>query len=113
MTRRHIDMSPAASDAALILARQVRLARQGHNWTSADLAARAGVSVNTVLSIEAGRSTPSIGNVLNVAAIAGVPLFGAEDSADLARVRRTSDAEVALLPKRVRHPKVNDADYDF
>jgi len=113
MGRRRIDLHPAARDAALILGQQIRLARQDRNWTASELAARAGITVNTVLTIEAGQPTPSIGNVLNVAVIAGVPLFGAQTDDELARARRAGQDRLALLPKRVRHPKVNDADYDF
>jgi transcriptional regulator with XRE-family HTH domain len=113
MGRKRIDMSPAAADAAAILGQQVRLARHDRNWTAAELAARAGISVNTVLAIEAGDANPSLGNVLNVATIAGVHLFGNENPADLARTRRGGEDQIALIPRRVRHPLVNDADYDF
>lgn len=113
MGRRQIDLHPAAQDAALIMGQQIRLARQDRNWTASELAARAGVTVNTVLAVEAGQPTPSIGNVLNLAVLAGVPLFGAHNEADLAQMRGASQEILAHLPKRVRHPKVNDADYDF
>jgi transcriptional regulator with XRE-family HTH domain len=113
MGRRHIDLHPAARDAALVLGQQIRQARHDHNWTAAELAARAGINQNTVLAIEAGRPSTSIGNVLNVAVIAGVPLFGFDSPADLARVRRAGVERLALVPSRVRHPKVDDADYDF
>ena len=113
MGRRQVDLHPVARDAARILGQQIRLARHDRNWTSAELANRAGISVNTLRAIEAGAASPSIGNVLNVAAISGVPLFGARNDTDLARLRRAGEDRVALIPSRVRHPKADDASYDF
>jgi transcriptional regulator with XRE-family HTH domain len=108
-------MTPVAADAACVLGQQIRLARHAKNWTAAELAARAAVSRATVSAIEQGSPNPSIGNVLNVAAMAGVPLFGAEDRAQLAMLRRIGQEKIALLPTRVDHPHERDDDgaFDF
>jgi transcriptional regulator with XRE-family HTH domain len=113
MGRQRIDMQPAARDAALVLGQQIQLARRERNWTAEELATRAGITVNTLSRIEAGMPTSSIGNVFNAAVTAGVPLFGIDDPATLARIRRTGEERLALVPSRVRHRKVDNADYDF
>jgi len=108
-------MMPVASDAARLLGTQVRTARQRKRWSAAELAERAGVSQRTVLAIEAGQPTPSIGNVLNVAALAGVELFEKSDPVELALARRRAEEHLALLPARVHklRDEDRDGDYDF
>ncbi|WP_062521137.1 helix-turn-helix transcriptional regulator [Demequina silvatica] len=115
MGRREISMTPAAAEAARLLGLQIRLARHDKRWSAAELADRAGVSQRTVLSIEAGKPTPSIGNVLNVAALAGVELFAMSDPLELALARRRAEDRLALLPALVRKldDKDDDGDYDF
>ncbi|MFB2584941.1 helix-turn-helix transcriptional regulator [Herbiconiux liukaitaii] len=115
MGRHRIALTPPARDAAEILGQQVRFARHERQWTAAELAARADVSLETLAAIEAGKPTVAIGNVFNVAAAAGVPLFGAETDAELSRLRRAGADRLALLPTRVRPkaPALTDADRDF
>ncbi|MFD3510962.1 helix-turn-helix transcriptional regulator [Nocardia sp. NPDC058666] len=110
MARKRIGLHPAAADAVRVLGQQVRLARRAKNWTAADLAAATGVSPRTISSIETGSSAVSIGNVLNVAAIAGVPLFGVDDPAELTRMRLRGEERIALIPTRVRHPAPEEDD---
>lgn len=105
MGRQRIGLHPAARDAVVVLGQQVRLARAAKRWTVADLARASGVSTYVVTSVENGAPSVSIGNVLNVAAIAGVPLFGVEDRAELALMRRRGDERIALLPRRIVHPR--------
>ncbi len=65
-------------------------------------------------AIEAGDPAVSIGNVFNAADILGVPLFGAEDRAELSRLRREGRDRLALLPTRVDRPrKKAQPDDDF
>lgn len=114
MSRREISMMPMAAEAARLLGAQIRLARHDRRWSAAELAERAGVSQRTVLAIEAGKPTPSIGNVLNVAALAGVELFNQTDPLEVAVARRRAEERLALLPALVRKRKdANDGDYDF
>ena len=107
-------MSPVAADAARLLGTQIRLARHAKRWTAAELAERAGVSARTVLGAEAGSESVSLGNVLNLAALAGVELFGTSDPAELARARLRGEEKLAFLPSKVyRSQADNDGDYDF
>lgn len=115
MSRREISMTPMAAEAARLLGAQIRLARHDKRWSAAELAARAGVSQRTVLAIEAGKPTPSIGNALNLAALVGVELFSQSDPLEIALARRRAEERLALLPAQVRKlsDKDDDGDYDF
>jgi hypothetical protein len=56
----------------------------------------------------------SLGNAFNAADILGVPLFGADDHAELARLRREGRDRLALLPTRVNKPRKRaEPDDDF
>jgi transcriptional regulator with XRE-family HTH domain len=108
-------MTPVAADAARLLGAQIRLARHEKRWSAKELAERAGVSQRTVLAIEAGKPTPSLGNVLNIAVLAGVELFSQTDPLEIALARRRALDRLALMPALVRKLKNNDddGDYDF
>ncbi|MDN5745050.1 MAG: helix-turn-helix domain-containing protein [Nocardioidaceae bacterium] len=110
MARRTVSMMPAATDAARILGQQVRQARHERGWTAAELAHRLGVSHVTVRAIENGAAGTAIGTVLNAAVLVGVPLFGVEDKAELARMRHRGEERLALIGQRVRPPKMKDSD---
>ncbi|HQV17442.1 MAG: helix-turn-helix domain-containing protein [Gordonia sp.] len=115
MGRQQSSLHPAAREALRILGAQVRAARVEKRWTGDDLAEAAGVSRYTITQIENGAPAVGIGNVLSVAAIAGVPLFGAADRAELAAMRARAEDRVALLPSRVDKPRrrMSDDDLDF
>jgi transcriptional regulator with XRE-family HTH domain len=103
-----------AADAAAVLGQQIKAARFARKWTATELAARIGVDRRTVAAIETGDPAVSIGNALNAADILGVPLFGAEDRLELARLRREGRDRLALLPTRVDAPrKKPEPDDDF
>lgn len=56
----------------------------------------------------------SFGNAFNAADILGVPLFGAEDRMEFARLRREGRERLALLPTRVHRPgRRSEPDDDF
>lgn len=109
MGRQRIALHPAAADAAQVLGQQVRFARHERRWTVAELAGRAGVSIGTVGSVEAGAPAVSLGNAFNVAVAAGVPLFGLSPE-ELARTQQVGQDRVALLPQRIDHPRGADED---
>ncbi|GAB07206.1 helix-turn-helix domain-containing protein [Gordonia amarae] len=115
MGRQEPSLHPAAREALRVLGAQVRAARIEKRWTGADLARAAGVSRYTITQIENGAPSVAVGNVLSVAAIAGVPLFGAADRAELAVIRARAEDRVALLPSRVDKPKrrMSDDALDF
>lgn len=114
MARIRVSPRRGAADAAAVLGQQIKAARVVRKWTATELADRIGVDRRTVAAIEAGDSRVSLGNAFNAADIVGVPLFGAEDRADLARLRREGRDRLALLPTRVAKPrKKAETDDDF
>lgn len=115
MARREVSVMPAAADALSVLGAQIRERRHGRRWTAQDLAARVGVSAKTILAVEAGSPGTAVGTVLNAAVMVGVPLFGAQDRAELARLRRRGEEKLALLPTRTYHLRGEDDgdDTDF
>lgn len=114
MARIRVSPRRGAADAAVILGIQIKTARAARKWTAAELAERISVDRRTVAAIEAGDPGVSIGNVFNAADILGVPLFGAEDGVELARLRRAGQDRLALLPTRVDKPRKQvEHDDDF
>ena len=111
MVRRRISPRRGAADAVVVLGQQIKAARFARKWTASELAARIGVDRRTVAAIETGDPAVSIGNVFNAADILGVSLFGAEDRAELSRLRREGRDRLALLPTRVDGPR-NKAEPD-
>ena len=114
MARIRVSPRRGAADAAAVLGQQIKAARFARKWTGAELATRIGVDRRTVAAIEAGDTAVSIGNAFNAADILGVPLFGAEDRAELSRLRRQGQDRLALLPTRVDGPRKKvEPDDDF
>ncbi|MDN5794498.1 MAG: helix-turn-helix domain-containing protein [Intrasporangium sp.] len=114
MARIRVSARRGAADAAAVLGQQIKAARIARTWTAVELAERIGVDRRTVAAIEAGDPGVSLGNVFNAADIVGVPLFGAEDHAALARLRREGRDRLALLPTRVGKPRrKSEPDDDF
>ena len=105
MARIQVSPRRGAADAAAVLGQQIKAARAARKWAATELADRIGVDRRTVAAIEAGDPRVSLGNAFNAADILGVPLFGAEDRADLARLRREGRDRLALLPTRVDKPR--------
>ncbi|NPT54178.1 helix-turn-helix domain-containing protein [Paraburkholderia sp. 5N] len=97
-----LDMLPfEAEEVIAALGCKIGLARRARLWTQADLAAKMGVSVNTVVNLEKGRPSVAFGQV--------VMALWLLDSLDVLRqATRPEDDPViqkeALkrLPKRVR-----------
>lgn len=114
MARLRVSPRRGAADAAAVLGQQIKAARFARKWTAAELAARIGVDRRTVAAIESGDPGVSIGNAFNAADILAVPLFGAEDRAELARLRREGRDRLALLPTRIDTARTNaEPDDDF
>jgi transcriptional regulator with XRE-family HTH domain len=114
MARIRVSPRRGAADAAVVLGQQIKVARLARNWTATELGERIGIDRRTVAAVEAGDPGVSLGNAFNAADILGVPLFGAEDRAELARLRREGRDRLALLPTRVDKPrKQPEPDDDF
>jgi transcriptional regulator with XRE-family HTH domain len=90
-----------AKDAAALLGQLIHRARIERKMTAEELATRAGVSRGLLRRIENGDLGCTIGAAFEVAAIAGVPLFNADERA-LASTLSSNSAVMALLPKSVR-----------
>lgn len=113
MAKRTVPMRPVVRDGLAVLGNLVREARIRRNWTRAELAQRANISVPTIAKIEEGHPGTAVGTVFSVADLVGVPLFGIDDRAELARLRHLGQERVALLPSRARHSRTDDIDDDF
>jgi transcriptional regulator with XRE-family HTH domain len=84
-----------------LLGQLVREARVSKALTTADLAARAGISRALLQRIERGDPGCSIGAVFEVAAICGVPLFD-QDQRQMSTHLALQREKMALLPQAVR-----------
>lgn len=111
MGRQKISLMPQAEDALGLIGTLIRIRRQELGWTADSLAKRIGVSERTVLSIEKGTPSASVGNVFNAAVVVGVELFG-EDRHALARKRRRGEEILGLLPTAVREVQDDDDEFD-
>jgi ribosome-binding protein aMBF1 (putative translation factor) len=100
-----------SEDAAHLLGQLIRRARMDKKLSVAELAQRAGVSRGLVQRIEKGDLGCAIGAVFETAAITGVRLFDADQSA-LTGAIATNEQILALLPKRVRAARI-DVNDDF
>lgn len=88
-------------DAAALLGTLIREARHARKLTAQELADRAGISRGLLQRIEKGNLKCEIGAVFEVAAIAGIKLFDADESTLTKYLGQTRE-KLALLPKSVR-----------
>lgn len=106
-------VTPMARDAARLLGAQVATARRQRGETAEALAARAGISPVTLRKVERGDPSVSLGTALDVAALVGLPLFGADGPNRVAELADRAVDRLALLPARV-HPVTDEGlDDDF
>jgi len=103
--------SPAALDAVTVLGLRIAAGRRERRWTVAELAERAGVSLNTLRAAERGAPTVAVGVMFELATLVGVELFGVTPGA-LGPVVVRERERLALLPVRVREP-AEPVDDDF
>lgn len=113
MGRQKSGPSQAVLEVLTLLGAQIRQARIQRAWTRVELAERIGVSSPTLDRIESGYPGVAVGNILMAAFAVGLPLYGTDDVAELARMRRRGEEQLALLPKAVRHSERGDADVDL
>jgi transcriptional regulator with XRE-family HTH domain len=97
--------------AAILLGRQIRIARKERKMTTQDLSDRAGISRGLLQRIERGNLQCQIGAVFEVATLVGLKLFDADEPTLIARIRQADD-KIALLPRHV-HPRKKVVDDDF
>lgn len=96
--------SRSTESAMQLLAGLVREARLERKMTAQEVADRAGISRGLLQRIEKGDLRCEIGAAFEVALIVGVPLFGTDDTAELAFQLEQARARLALLPKSIRTP---------
>ena len=91
----------AVEDTLRALGERISLARKARYWTQSELAAKAGVGLNSVVNMERGASTVQIGFWFLV--LWAMDLLEPVD--DIARLEDDAQAMAALkrgLPRRVR-----------
>jgi transcriptional regulator with XRE-family HTH domain len=94
-----------------LLGAEIARERKRRRVTAANLAERARISLMTLRRVERGEPSVAIGIVFEVAVLLGIDLLGTPDEV-LARNGRVQES-LALLPRRVRHPRAEDLDDDF
>lgn len=104
---KHRTLGPVAREAAGLLGQRVAVARRERGWTLGELAERIGSSETTARKIERGDPTVELGTAFEAAALTGVVLFD-EDETVRAREAEWANARLAVLPRRVRRPDVDD-----
>ncbi len=103
--------STLAIEAVKLLGQQIKLKRKLLKWSRRELAMRAGISRETLLSIENGHMSCTIGVVFEIANIVGVNLFEA-DSHPLTTQIHSIESKISLLPKNThKSRKVIDDDF--
>lgn len=113
MAKRTVPLRPHVQNALSVWGQLIRRGRLDRAWTAKDLAARANVSEQTVLSAEAGNRGTSVGTMMDLADLVGIPIFGIEDRSEIAIRRQRGEEMLALLPSRVRRPTGGSIDDDF
>ena len=108
--RAHPYSSPTRAGVRLLGA-EIARERRRVAVTAADLAERARISLVTLRKVERGEPSVAIGTVFEVAVLLGIELLGTPDEVH-ARTGRVRES-LALLPRRVRHPRAEDVDDDF
>ncbi|MHB1860616.1 MAG: helix-turn-helix transcriptional regulator [Solirubrobacteraceae bacterium] len=90
-----------------LLGDRVRLARTRRRMTVDELAERVGVTHTTIRRVERGSLSVTVGIAFEAASVLSVALFD-EDPARVALEIRQVASDLALLPRRVRSPAVDD-----
>lgn len=81
------------------IGQRVRAARDARGWSQARLAKEAGVSPNTVLSIENGKRPPRPGKLAAVLNTLGIAVEEEPDKLDLTGVQHDAQAYLRMLVK--------------
>lgn len=110
--RRAHSYSPWAVETMQVLGLEIARARRAQRMSQAELAERAGISENTLRSVERGALTVGAGIVFELAGLVGLDLLGARTS-DLPELVARSRDRLALLPARVRSRASEEIDDDF
>jgi transcriptional regulator with XRE-family HTH domain len=99
--KRSLLVSRPAQGAITVLGLRIAIARRERRWTSAELAHRVHISLDTLRKIERGEPTVMIGSYFEVATLLGVELWEADADA-VERYKHRFRDRLSLLPARVR-----------
>ncbi|WP_300679733.1 helix-turn-helix domain-containing protein [Nocardioides sp.] len=113
MPKKPVSPRPEVSDAVRALGAMIRRARIERGLTAEEFAGRLAVSRPTLAAIERGEPTVAIGTTLNAAALLGIPLFSTTDPVEVARLRRSAERDLGLIPSRVDVTEASRDDSDF
>jgi len=103
--------SPYSKEAVLLLGKQIKLGRIQKSWSEKELAGRANVSRETIQRAEKGAPSCAIGTMFELAYLVGIKLFDS-DLPSIQAQQRQADAQLFLLPSRIRQPSgVKDDDF--
>jgi len=103
--------SPYCKEALLLLGKRIKLGRIEKSWSEKELAERANVSRETIQRAEKGAPSCAIGTMFELAYLVGIRLFDS-DLPSIQTQQRQTDAQLALLPARIRQlSRVNDDDF--
>lgn len=103
--------SRASEEAALLLAKSIKLNRKQRGMSEKALAERVGCSRATLQRIESGDLKVELGLVFEAAILVEVPLFDLSQERLSSQIERVSD-KLALLPRKIRKPRSEVSD-DF
>jgi ribosome-binding protein aMBF1 (putative translation factor) len=108
--KRERTYSRYTKDAAVLMGKNIQLARKERKMSERDFADRIGISPTTLRKIERGDLKCEIGIVFEAAALLGVKLFEVDSRQSFSpHLERVND-KLALLPKSIRRPPgVDDA----
>jgi transcriptional regulator with XRE-family HTH domain len=109
VARRHPAYAPRTTRTVELLGMEIARARRSRRITSAELAERAGISLNTLTAVEHGSTTVAIGTVFEVALLVGIDLLAEADDFDAAW--NLAREAITLLPGRVRRRAELDDDF--
>ena len=104
---------PAEVTSRLLqLAERIRIARKRRGWTVAEMAAKAGLSRNTLTALELGKPGVSISAYLTALWVLGLDRT-LEGVADPDEDAHGKTLEAARRPKRARKRQAPKDEYDF
>src|SRR3990167_5556948 len=104
-------ISQYTKNALKTLGKLIQVTRQERAFSQAELAERLNVTRQTVIAIEKGDRTVSIGTVFEAAYLLAIPLFS-EDDQSLSKWQTILSGFSALLTKKTHHKKQKVSD-DF
>jgi len=94
------------------LAERIKIARQRRGWTVAETAIRAGISRNTLTSLEHGKPGVSIGAYISTLWVLGLDRT-LDAVADPDQDTHGKTLEASRRPERARKTRAPDDEYDF